>query len=79
MDQIVYDNIVVPIDKAYTVANDNSFYFSVAPASSLPSHYITMTVSVHFNHFYCMEICDKLSRYLYMSTYIYISMLMSVD
>ncbi len=32
------------------------------------------SVSVHFNHFYCMEICDKLSRHLYMLTYIYLNM-----
>ncbi len=31
------------------------------------------TVSVHFNHFYCMGICDKLSRQLYMLTYIYLN------
>ncbi len=29
--------------------------------------------SVHFNHFYCMGICDKLSRHLYMLTYIYLN------
>ncbi len=31
------------------------------------------TVSVYFNHFYCMGICDKLSRHLYMLTYIYLN------
>ncbi len=31
------------------------------------------TVSVHFNHFYYMGICDKLSRHLYMLTYIYLN------
>ncbi len=31
-------------------------------------------VSVHFNHFYCMDICDKLSRYLYMLNYIYLNL-----
>ncbi len=31
------------------------------------------TVSVHFNHFYCMGICDKLSKHLYMLTYIYLN------
>ncbi len=31
------------------------------------------TVSVNFNHFYCMGICDKLSRHLYMLTYIYLN------
>ncbi len=30
------------------------------------------TVSVHFNHFYCMGICDKLSRHLSMLIYIYL-------
>ncbi len=29
-------------------------------------------VSVHFNHFYCMEICNKLRRDLAMVTYIYL-------
>ncbi len=29
------------------------------------------TVSVHFNHFYCNGICDKLSRHLSVLTYIY--------
>ncbi len=38
------------------------------PAKSLHNHDI---VSVHFKHFYCMEICDKLSRDLAMLTYIY--------
>ncbi len=28
-------------------------------------------VSVHFNHFHCMGICDKLSRHLSMLTYIH--------
>ncbi len=29
-------------------------------------------VSVHFNHFYCTEICDKLNRYIDMLTCIYL-------
>ncbi len=36
-----------------------------------PSHN-NDTVSVHFNHFYCMEICDKLRRDLAMLTYLYV-------
>ncbi len=35
--------------------------------------------TLHFNHFYCTEICDKLRKDLAMFTYIYISMWMSVD
>ncbi len=31
-------------------------------------------VLVHFNHFPCMGICDKLSRHLSMLTYIYLNM-----
>ncbi len=31
------------------------------------------TVSVHFNHFYCMYICDKLKGDLAMLTYIYLN------
>ncbi len=30
-------------------------------------------VSVHFNHFPCMGICDKLSRHLSMLTYIHLN------
>ncbi len=30
-------------------------------------------VSVHFNHFYYMEICDKLRKNLAMFTYIYLN------
>ncbi len=30
-------------------------------------------VSVHFNHFHCMGICNKLSRHLSMLTYIYLN------
>ncbi len=41
----------------------------IIPAKALHNHDI---VSVHFNHFYCMEICDKLSRDLAMLTYIYL-------
>ncbi len=43
--------------------------FSI-PAKPLHNHDI---VSVQFNHFYCMEICDKLRRDLAMLTYIYIN------
>ncbi len=32
------------------------------------------TVSAHFNHFYFMGICDKLSRHLYMLIYTYFNM-----
>ncbi len=40
--------------------------------------YNSDTVSVHFNNFYCPEICDKLRRDLAMLTYIYL-VWMSVD
>ncbi len=36
----------------------------VLPPIPKPLH--SDTVSVHFNHFYCTEICDKLRRCLYM-------------
>ncbi len=39
----------------------------IIPAKPL---YNSDTVPVHFNHFYCMRICDKLSRHLSMLTYI---------
>ncbi len=37
-----------------------------------PLHYCDI-VSVHFNHFYCMGICDKLTKHLSMLTYIYLN------
>ncbi len=37
---------------------------SYIPAKPLHNHDI---VSVHFNHFYCMDICDKLRRDLWMT------------
>ncbi len=30
-------------------------------------------VSVHFNHFYCMGMCEKLSRHLYIYVNLHIS------
>ncbi len=42
----------------------------IIPAKTLHN---SDTHSVHFNHFYCMWICDKLSRHLYMLTYIYLN------
>ncbi len=43
---------------------------SVIPAKPLHNHAI---VSVHFNNFYCTEICDKLRRDLVMFAYIYLN------
>ncbi len=43
---------------------------SIIPAKPLHNRDI---VSVHFNNFYCMEICDKLTRHLSMLTYIYLN------
>ncbi len=40
------------------------------PANPFHSHDI---VSVHFIHFYCTEICDKLNRDLAMLTFIYLN------
>ncbi len=40
------------------------------PAKPLHNHDI---VSVDFNNYYCMEICDKLSRDLTMLVYIYLN------
>ncbi len=42
----------------------------VIPTKPLHNHDI---VSVHFNHFYCTEIYDKLSRNLALFTYIYLN------
>ncbi len=39
------------------------------PAKPLHNHDI---VSVHFNHFHCTEIWDKLRKDLYMINYIYL-------
>ncbi len=40
------------------------------PAKPLHIHDI---VTVHFNHFYCTQICDKIRRDLAMFTYIYLN------
>ncbi len=40
------------------------------PAKPLHNHEL---VSERFNHFYCMEICDKLSRDWAMLSYIYLN------
>ncbi len=42
---------------------------SLIPAKPLHKRDIVL---VHFNHFHCMGICDKLSRHLSMLTYIYL-------
>ncbi len=41
---------------------------AIIPTKPLRNHHI---VSVHFNNFYCTEICDNLKRDLAMFTYIY--------
>ncbi len=45
-------------------------WYCVIPAKLLHN---SDTVSVHFNHFYYMGICNKLSRHLCMLTYIYLN------
>ncbi len=46
------------------------YTITLIPAKPLHNHDI---VSVHFNHFYYMGMCDKLSRHLAMLTYIYLN------
>ncbi len=46
-------------------------YACFIPAKTLHN---SDTDSVHFNHFYCMGICDKLSRHLLILTYIYLNL-----
>ncbi len=48
-----------------------SLIYYIIPAKPMHNHDI---VSVHFNHFHCMRICDKLSKHLSMLTYIYLNM-----
>ncbi len=42
----------------------------IIPAKPLHNH---DTVPVHFNHFYCTKICDKLRRDLSILTYMYLN------
>ncbi len=44
-------------------------------AGSIPAKPVhnSDTDSVHFNHFYCIGICNKLSRHLLILTYIYLN------
>ncbi len=46
------------------------FCANIIPAKPLHN---SDTFPVHFNHFYCLGICDKLSKHLYMLTYIYLN------
>ncbi len=48
------------------------FYIIISIYNVKPLHNCDM-VSVHFNHFHCMGICDKLNRHLSMLTYIYLN------
>ncbi len=50
---------------------DHYYYANIIPAKPLLNHDI---VSVHSNHFHCMEIYDKLSKHLSMLTNIYFNM-----
>ncbi len=63
---ILYDSMnIIPktLTPDWPIADD-------IPANPLHNHDI---VSVYFNHFHCMTICDKLSRHLSMLTYIYLN------
>ncbi len=66
-----HNNIIIPwesmidVDKFRLLTQP-----SIIPAKPLHN---SDTVSVHFNDFYCMGICDKLSRHLSMLTYIYLN------
>ncbi len=57
--------LILPLSKIINRVHNN------IPAKPLLHN--SDTVSVHFNHFYCMGICDKLSWHLYMLTYIYLN------
>ncbi len=78
---------VIPILVQYKLHWRNWHQYSVYIfTSNLPINHVSAivmpakplhnsdAVSVHFNHFYCMGICDKLSRHLSMLTYIYLNM-----
>ncbi len=55
------------VTHAYLCVNPGTCYI---PAKPLHNRDI---VSVYFNNFHCMRICDKLSRHLSMLTYIYLN------
>ncbi len=48
-----------------------SIIYHITPAKPLHNRDI---VSVHFNNFHYMGICDKLSKHLSMLTYIYLNL-----
>ncbi len=69
MDIFCYDKLQdSPATLSTLKAVNNADY--LAHTSDIPSKPLhnSDTVSVHFNHFYCMGICDKLSRHLSMLT-----------
>ncbi len=56
------------------ITSSLALYNPIYIVAYLPSHGITMIIlSVHFNHYYCTEICDKLSMDSAMLTYIYLN------
>ncbi len=59
----LYESIQYPEDRQGCISQE-------IPAKPLHNCDI---VSVHFSNFYCMGICNKLSRHLSMLTYIYLN------
>ncbi len=64
--------IINQLRRNYTQICVKYIYWKYSSMPAKPLHN-SDTVSVHFNHFYCMEICDKLRRDLAMLTYIYLN------
>ncbi len=54
-----------------SIDNILSHYTGISSIPAKPVHNHAI-VSVHFNYFYCTEICDKLRRDLAIFTYIYL-------
>ncbi len=66
-------NILLLVCKYYKIWNHKGVVYRWLLLITAKPLHDSDTVSVHFNHFYWMGICDKLSRHLYMLIYIYLN------
>ncbi len=70
----MYESVTV-LDFLDSYSPKSQYNFFIATTTNIPAKplYNHDTVSVHSNHFYCMEICEKLRRDLAMFTYTYLN------
>ncbi len=66
----IYSTLTVGYIAVYSLFTHYNMNIIIILAKPLHNRYI---VSVHFNHFHCMGIWDKLSKHTSVLTYIYLN------